>query len=271
MIKTRAWPIWLRPFRKTPTAVAVYLKTGWPEFDAGLDDMRKELKEAAQAFFLQRRSALRDAAFALNRISTQGTQAVRLRLEQLRGALRHGRQQAIRRWEDRTAALQAQLRQSARFAFSDANFRLDNLSAMLRHRSREYVASRTKALSLLATWRLRAIGPDSRHGVCRRAQRRNIVTDPVGLQAGDSVDRDETPDDRSRNQKSNRWKNRKLHMRRRSPKWSRSSSGLTMSEMNVDELGAQVKTGRRADPVVRNGCEKPKRGRRGPERGGIAR
>ena len=62
---------------KTPTAVAVYLKNGMAEFDAGLDDMRKELKEAAQAFFLQRRSALRDAAFALNRISTQGTQAVR--------------------------------------------------------------------------------------------------------------------------------------------------------------------------------------------------
>lgn len=67
--------------------MAVYLKNGMAEFDAGLDDMRKELKEAAQAFFLQRRSALRDAAFALNRISTQGTQAVRLRLEQLRGAL----------------------------------------------------------------------------------------------------------------------------------------------------------------------------------------
>ena len=33
---------------KTPTAVAVYLKNGMAEFDAGLDDMRKELKEAAQ-------------------------------------------------------------------------------------------------------------------------------------------------------------------------------------------------------------------------------
>ena len=33
---------------KTPTAVAVYLKNGMAEFEAGLDDMRKELKEAAQ-------------------------------------------------------------------------------------------------------------------------------------------------------------------------------------------------------------------------------
>ena len=174
---------------KTPTAVAVYLKNGMAEFDAGLDDMRKELKEAAQAFFLQRRSALRDAAFALNRISTQGTQAVRLRLEQLRGALRHGAAQTIRRREDRTAALQAQLRQSARFAFSDANFRLDNLSAMLRHRSREYVASRTKALSLLGD--LAATRDPDRildMGFAVVRSGGNIVTDPVGLQAGDSVE-----------------------------------------------------------------------------------
>ena len=174
---------------KTPTAVAVYLKNGMAEFDAGLDDMRKELKEAAQAFFLQRRSALRDAAFALNRISTQGTQAVRLRLEQLRGALRHGAAQAIRRREDRTAALQAQLRQSARFAFSDANFRLDNLLAMLRHRSREYVASRTKALSLLGD--LAATRDPDRildMGLAVVRSGGNIVTDPVGLQAGDSVE-----------------------------------------------------------------------------------
>lgn len=169
--------------------MAVYLKNGMAEFDAGLDDMRKELKEAAQAFFLQRRSALRDAAFALNRISTQGTQAVRLRLEQLRGALRHGAAQTIRRREDRTAALQAQLRQSARFAFSDANFRLDNLSAMLRHRSREYVASRTKALSLLGD--LAATRDPDRildMGFAVVRSGGNIVTDPVGLQAGDSVE-----------------------------------------------------------------------------------
>ncbi|WP_409049081.1 hypothetical protein [Alistipes sp. AF48-12] len=81
------------------------------------------------------------------------------------------------------------MRQSARFAFSDANFRLDNLSAMLRHRSREYVASRTKALSLLGD--LAATRDPDRildMGFAVVRSGGNIVTDPVGLQAGDSVE-----------------------------------------------------------------------------------
>ena len=76
-----------------------------------------------------------------------------------------------------------------RFAFSDANFRLDNLSAMLRHRSREYVASRTKALSLLGD--LAATRDPDRildMGFAVVRSGGNIVTDPVGLQAGDSVE-----------------------------------------------------------------------------------
>lgn len=174
---------------KTPTAVAVYLKDGMARFDEGLDALDEALRDEAEAVFQRQRDRLRTAAFALDRIATQGTQSVRMRLEQLRGTLRHAAANALRRREDRAVALQEQLRQSARFAFSNGNFRIDNFSAMLRHRSREYLASRAKALSLLgdlaATHDPKRI-LDMGFAVVRSAA--GTVTDATCLQPGDSVE-----------------------------------------------------------------------------------
>ena len=134
---------------KTPTAVAVYLCDNLAQFDAYLDDLYDSLSGEALTYIDRDSRLLTDQALRLKEVASDMVHGMELRLERLDGMLHRGTEALVRNEDHRLGAYGVQIGQGMTYFARIQGQRLAALSGTLQQRSRDYIVSHGKELSLL--------------------------------------------------------------------------------------------------------------------------